>query len=156
MEKIITSDKTSEYFGKKSDKKIVLIGGCFDILHIGHIRFLKEAKSLGDILIVLLESDGNIKKIKGKDRPINSQKVRAEILEALRDVDFVILLPEIMTDKDYDDLVKKIKPDFIAVTKGDSGLPNKKRSAETVGAKVVEVIDLMADYSTNKIIKSLI
>lgn len=138
------------------EKKIVLVGGCFDILHIGHIRFLKEAKKLGDTLIVLLESDQNIKKMKGGGRPVNSQKFRAEILEALRDVDSVILLPEIMTDKDYDDLVKKIKPDFIAVTKGDQGLQNKKRSAETVGAKVVEVIDLMVDYSTNKIIKSLI
>lgn len=138
------------------EKKIVLVGGCFDILHIGHIRFLKEAKKLGDTLIVLLESDQNIKKMKGGGRPVNSQKFRAEILEALRDVDSVILLPEIMTDKAYDDLVKKIKPDFIAVTKGDQGLQNKKRSAETVGAKVVEVIDLMVDYSTNKIIKSLI
>lgn len=151
MEKIITSDKILKIFGKKSDKKTVLIGGCFDILHLGHIRFLKEAKKLGDILIVLLESDGKIKKMKGEGRPVNSQKARAEMLEALRDVDLVILLPENMKDTDYDVLVKKIKPDFIAVTKSDPGLENKKRSAKIVGAKVKSVVNRLKNYSTSKI-----
>lgn len=133
-------------------KKIVLVGGCFDILHLGHIRFLKQAKKLGDTLIVLLESDEKIKKIKGEGRPVNSQIIRAEILEALHDVDFVIKLPEIMEDADYDDLVKKIKPDYIAVTKGDSGLENKKRSAKLVNAKIIIATNLIEGYSTSKIL----
>lgn len=135
-----------------SDKKIVLVGGCFDILHLGHIRFLKEAKKLGNILIILLESDEKIKRIKGEGRPVNSQKARAKMLSALKDVDSVILLPEIMEDKDYDDLVKKIKPDYIAVTKGDSGLENKKRSAKLVNAKIIIATNLIEGYSTSKIL----
>lgn len=154
MTKIVTVKKIGILTEKiKSlDQKTVIVGGCFDILHLGHIRFLRQAKKLGDILIILLESDKKIKKIKGDARPVNSQKVRAEILSALRDVDFVILLPGIMEDTDYDDLVKKIKPDFIAVTKGDLGLENKKRSAKLVGAEVRIVINRLKNYSTGKLL----
>lgn len=152
MEKIIPFDKVSKFFGKKLDKKTVLIGGCFDILHLGHIRFLKQAKKLGDILIILLESDEKIKKIKGEGRPVNTQAVRAEMLSALEDVNFIILLPKDMENKDYDLLVSRIKPDFIAVTKGDSGLENKKRSAKLVNAKIIIATNLIEGYSTSKIL----
>jgi FAD synthetase len=154
MKKIITVNKiliTQNEF-KKLNNKIVLIGGCFDILHLGHIRLINQAKKLGDILIIFLESDQKIKKLKGDKRPINSQIVRAEILSSLENVDYVVMLPGNMKNEDYDLLVKKINPDFIATTRNDSNLEFKKRAAKTVGAKVVAVTDFLEGYSTGKII----
>ena len=87
--------KTPNYkrFTKKNlhNKKIVFTNGCFDILHTGHIKLLKEAKSLGDILIVGLNTDYSIKKLKGDKRPIKNEKTRRIILESIKFVDFVIL-----------------------------------------------------------------
>ena len=107
-------------------KKTILIGGCFDVLHLGHIRFLKKAKSFGNYLVVLLESDENIKKLKGLNRPFHNIKERQEILESLRYVDEIITLPRLMNNKTYDNLVKKIKPDMIAITKGDHLIKRKQ------------------------------
>jgi FAD synthetase len=135
-------------------QKIVLVGGCFDILHIGHITFLEKAKKAGDYLIVLLESDQAIQKLKGKNRPINSQADRAKILSSLKVVDKVIALP-VMKDLDYDELVKKIKPAVIATTSGDSGIHHKKRAAKLVGAKVKVVTKNIKDQSTTNLVKLL-
>src|SRR3989337_4236939 len=93
--------------------KKVLVGGCFDVIHYGHIHFLKQAKSLGDHLIVALESDKNIKRLKGKVRPIHSQNQRREMLESLSFVDKVIILSDNMTDSDYLKLVQDVKPHII-------------------------------------------
>ena len=136
-------------------EKIDLVGGCFDILHVGHIRFLQKARALGDKLIILLESDKRIKEMKGEARPINSQKDRAEVLTALEDVDSVILLPSVMSNNDYDEIVKQIKPTFIATTKGDSNVEYKKRAATLVNAKVKFVTPKIGDYSTSKTIEKL-
>jgi rfaE bifunctional protein nucleotidyltransferase chain/domain len=100
----------------------VLVGGCFDLLHKGHISFLKKAKKAGDKLVVLLESDEKIKKLKGESRPVQIQEVRAKALSGLGFVDEIIKLPFMDSDKDYDELVKKIKPDIIAVTEGYPGI----------------------------------
>ena len=80
-------------------RKTVLVGGCFDILHFGHTRFLKKAKSFGDFLIVLLESDKHIKRLKGKNRPINNFMQRKEVLLSLKFVDKVIKVPDNPTNK---------------------------------------------------------
>jgi len=77
------------------DKKIVFTNGCFDILHVGHIRYLKEARKLGDVLIVAVNSDSSVRKIKPL-RPINSQSERAEVLASLEMVDFVTFLMKIL------------------------------------------------------------
>lgn len=79
---------------KKNKKKIVTINGSFDIIHAGHVHFLREAKKQGDILIVMLNSDSSIKKYKGKDRPINSEKDRVTVMSAFEMVDFVTLFSE--------------------------------------------------------------
>lgn len=129
-------------------KKIVLVGGCFDILHFGHIYFLKKAKKLGDILVVALESDENTKKLKGPKRPIHKQKQRKKMLEALRFVDQVICLPD---RPDYEQLVRKVNPQIIAVTSGDPKLKEKRRQAQLVGAKIV-VIPKIKTPSTTQII----
>ncbi len=138
----------------KSEKKsIVLAGGCFDILHIGHIKFLEKARKNGDYLFILLESDESVKKLKGDKRPINSQKDRAQILSALKFIDYVILLSGIKESKDYDSLVEKIHPDIIAVTKNDKALFHKQRQAKKINAKVVSVIERVEDKSTTRLAK---
>lgn len=138
---------------KKENKKIVLVGGCFDVLHLGHVIFLEKAKKLGDRLVVLLESDENIKKDKGNNRPINNQEIRAKMLASLKMVDQVIKLPEMKTDDEYLALIKKIKPKVIAVTSDDKRISQKKEQARLVGAKVIEVTPLVPYQSTSRVIE---
>lgn len=132
--------------------KSVLVGGCFDILHFGHIKFLKKAKLLGDYLIVALESDTRVRELKGKGRPIHTQKQRKEILESLKFVNEVMILKDKMTDEDYYNLVKNVHPYLIATTKGDPELEKKKIQAKMIGAKVV-IISKTKSPSTTEIIK---
>ena len=94
---------------KAERKKIVFTNGCFDLLHVGHIRYLAQAKKLGDFLIIGLNSDRSVKKLKGKDRPINSFEDRATLLSALNSVDLVIKFEE----QTPEDLIKDIVPDVL-------------------------------------------
>ena len=137
---------------EKTGKKIVLAGGCFDILHIGHISFLEKAKASGDILILLLESDAAIKLLKGEKRPINNQKNRAQILAAVQYVDFVITLDKPFNNEDYENLVNEIKPDIIAVTEGDPNLKQKESQADEIGGKVKVVLEEISEHSTTKLL----
>lgn len=139
---------------KRKNKKVVLCGGCFDIFHVGHLRFLENAKKNGDILVVTLEPDGKVRMLKGKNRPINSQAERAEMLGALEIVDFVINLPDLKTDKEYSDLINTLKPDVIAVTEGDPIINKKILQAKTVGATLVEIPQTTTP-STTQLIKIL-
>ena len=118
MDKILTPEQAVQEATKlnQEGKHIVLAGGCFDILHIGHITFLDKAKEQGDSLFVLIEHDENIKKTKGPGRPINSQDDRAKILASLSVVDYVVKLPAIIDNKLYDNLVIQLKPAIIATT----------------------------------------
>ena len=134
------------------NKKTVLVGGCFDLIHFGHIKFLEAAKKQGDFLIVALESDEFIKKHK-KKLPVHRQSERAEILSNLNMIDLIILLPLFETNNDYFDLVKKISPRIIAVTVGDQQLKNKKKQASEVGAEVREVVTNLKNFSTRNIAK---
>lgn len=133
------------------EKKIVLVGGCYDIFHYGHLVFLREAKKYGDLLFVALESDEFIKESK-KRLPVHSQLQRAEILASLLFVDVVVLLPHLTSYEDYQNVVEAIRPAFVAVTKGDKQLDNKKRQVENYGGGVVEVTPLIKHYSSSKII----
>lgn len=92
---------------RKDGKTIVTTNGCFDILHVGHVRYLEETKKHGDILIVALNSDKSVKSIKGEGRPINTELDRAEVLNALKSVDYVVLFDE---DSPVN-LLAEIKPD---------------------------------------------
>ena len=152
---IILSLRELEKFLTREEKgSIVLAGGCFDILHIGHVRFLSKAKGMEDYLIVLLESDEKVGKLKGKNRPFFIQKERAEMLSALRSVDLVVLLPTIENDNDYLNLLMKIKPDIIAVTASDPIIEKKKSQAKEIGAKL-KVIPFTKTYSTSSLAKIL-
>ena len=94
---------------KAERKKIVFTNGCFDLLHVGHIRYLAQAKRLGDFLIIGLNSDSSVKELKGKDRPINSFDDRATLLSAIESVDLVIMFEE----QTPENLIKDIVPDIL-------------------------------------------
>ena len=94
---------------KAERKKIVFTNGCFDLLHVGHIRYLAQAKKLGDFLIIGLNSDSSVKELKGEDRPINSFEDRATLLSAIESVDLVIMFEEQTTEN----LIKDIVPDIL-------------------------------------------
>ncbi|MBI3984843.1 MAG: adenylyltransferase/cytidyltransferase family protein [Candidatus Levybacteria bacterium] len=155
MGKVVTLEKAIDLANeiKQTGRTIVLAGGCFDILHIGHIKFLEKAKKQGDFLFILLENDDSVKKLKGENRPINSQSDRAQILSALQSVNFVVLLNKMESDSQYDDLIQKLKPDIIAVTQNDSQEVHAKRQAKNINAKVVKVTDKIEDQSTTRLAK---
>ncbi len=136
---------------KKSGLKIVFTNGCFDILHVGHVKYLNDAKKLGDILIVGVNSDESIKRLKGSERPINCLEDRMYILDNLKCVDFVVPFWE----DDPRELIKIIKPHYHV--KG-SDYKNKtlieRELVENFGGKIV-FIDLVEGKSTTKIIEKI-
>lgn len=95
---------------RRKKKKVVFTNGCFDILHAGHVRYLKKAKSLGDILVVGLNSDSSVRSIKGEKRPIVPCRERAEVLSALGCVDYVVVFNEATPLK----LIEAVRPDVLA------------------------------------------
>ena len=131
---------------KKKNRIIVTTNGVFDILHIGHIRYLQEAKKLGDMLIVAVNSDTSVKKIKGPKRPLNNENDRAEALAALQCVDFVAIFNEENPIK----FLEKIKPD-VHVKGGDYKIDKiiEKDTVEKNGGKV-KLIPEVKGYSTTK------
>lgn len=138
---------------KNKNKSIVLAGGFFDILHLGHIKFLENSKKYGDYLFVLLEDDNKARKVKGNNRPINSQKNRAKILSALESVDYVILLKNMTNNAKYDKIMVQIQPSVITATYGDPYIKHKDRQARLVNGKVVCVIKRVYNLSTTKLSK---
>lgn len=133
---------------------VVLVGGCFDLLHFGHISFLKQAKEHGDHLVVLLESDEKVRKLKGDNRPIHNQNQRKEMLEALSVVDEVIIVPSVTTDQYYSDLIAKISPSSIAITEGDPMIEKKREQAKRFHAEFI-VISKIPTPSTSQLAKLL-
>ena len=133
---------------KAKGKKIVFTNGCFDILHVGHVRYLKEAKALGDILILGLNSDSSVKSLKGSNRPINNESDRAEVLSALKAIDYVVIFDE----KTAENIVGEVKPDIYAKG-GDYSidtLPEAKIVAEHGGKTVL--LQLVDGKSSTNII----
>lgn len=136
---------------RENKKTIVATNGCFDILHVGHVRYLKKAKALGDVLIVAVNSDKSTRELKGPSRPINSQNDRMEILSSLTCVDYVILFDKISPV----DLLLEIKPDIYAKG-GDytiESLPEAK-AILSYGGKV-ELIDFVDGKSTTNLINKI-
>ena len=133
-----------------SEKQIVLVGGCFDILHFGHIQFLQRAKESGNYLIVALEPDETITLYK-KRSPTHTQKERAHNLLALRYVDCIIELPILHGFDDYLQLVRDINPHVIAVTNGDPQISNKQKQADAIQAKLIIVTERIEPFSSSAI-----
>lgn len=154
VEKIFFYKNIRRLYEVSRGKKTVLVGGCFDIFHFGHLTFLEKARQEGDYLIVALESDQFIR-IKKKRPPVHNQKQRAEILANLILVDAVLLLPFFTSDQDYFDMVKKIEPKTIAITNGDPKKEQKIKQMRHPQGKVVEVSPLLTNFSTNRILEIL-
>lgn len=133
------------------DKKIVFTNGCFDILHQGHIDYLAKAASLGDILIVGLNTDSSVQRIKGDGRPVQSEESRAMILAALQFVNTVVLFEE---DTPYN-LIKTVQPDFLV--KGSDYRAKEIVGYDIVSAKGGEVvtIDFLNGHSTTGIVNRI-
>lgn len=151
-----TSDAHIKSFGdiesivtryKKRGKKIVFTNGCFDILHVGHVKYLQIAKSFGDILIVGLNSDESVSRLKGPSRPVNIAEDRAYILAALEAVDFVVPFSE---DTPYE-LIKMIEPDIL-VKGGDY---EGKEVVGTEFASELKLVDFVQGKSTTKTIEKI-
>ena len=152
MTSILTVESLKDFPRKHAKgKKVVLVGGCFDVLHPGHVIFLEKAKRAGDLLVVILESDQMVKKLKGEGRPVHTQKDRALILSSVRFVDFIVMLPFLKFENQYDQVVSLIKPDIIATTKGVSS-PHHQRSAKLAGAKLKYVTKLVGNHSSSRIL----
>ena len=133
-------------------KKIVFTNGCFDIIHVGHIRYLTAAKSFGDVLIVGLNTDESVRKLKGESRPVNNQDDRAEVLLGLKAVDHVIFFGE----QTAENLISELKPD-IYVKGGDYTLETlpEAKIVQSYGGRV-EIVNLVAGKSTTNIIKKIV
>ena len=132
---------------REKERKIVFTNGCFDILHIGHVKYLEAAKSLGDILILGLNSDRSVSALKGAGRPINSQFDRAYILAALESVDYVVIFDE---DTPYE-LIKLIKPNILV--KG-SDYKDKKVVGEEIAEELI-LVEFIEGSSSTKIIEKI-
>ena len=123
---IRSEEISSELDSERTNKKVVFTNGCFDLLHVGHVRYLQEAKAQGDLLFLGLNADASVKRLKGESRPVQNENDRAEILAALACVDYVCLFEE---DTPYE-LVKKVQPDVL-VKGGDWAV------ADIVGSDIV-------------------
>lgn len=137
---------------QKEQKTLVFTNGCFDLIHIGHIEYLKDAKNLGDVLIVGINSDASVKRLKGKLRPVQNENDRAKIIEALRMVDAVI----IFTEDTAESLISLIKP-HIYVKGNDYQIENlpEREIVTSYGGKIVLVPYLKGHSTTNLVQKIL-
>jgi D-beta-D-heptose 7-phosphate kinase/D-beta-D-heptose 1-phosphate adenosyltransferase len=137
---------------KSEGKKIVFTNGCFDLLHYGHIKYLERAKSFGDILIVAVNSDSSMKRLKGENRPINNQRDRAMVLASLEFVDFVTIFEDLTPYR----LISNLRPDYL-IKGGDWRKEDivGKDLVEAYGGKV-RVIPFVKNYSTTNLIRRII
>ena len=153
MTKILDRTKASDVRDKYAGKAIVFTNGCFDILHVGHVRYLAAAKRLGDILVVGLNSDASVRELKGIGRPLNSQDDRAEVMAALEAVDHVIIFAE----KRVSHLLRQVRPQIYA--KGGDYTVDSLDSEEVVALKEIkariEILPLVPGKSTSKLVQTI-
>ena len=150
--KILSRDQLREQVQqwRRAGQRIILANGNFDLLHVGHVRYLRGAKALGGKLVVAVNSDESVRALKGEGRPIMPEQERAEIVSALADVDAVIVFPEL----DVRSIIREIRPDIHA--KGTDYTPDTVPERDVVtdcGGRVAIVGD-SKDHSTSEIIRS--
>lgn len=151
QEKIVSIEQIQNFKNKIKDKPIVFTNGCFDILHIGHLTYLSQARELGNFLWIGINSDLSVKELKGKDRPINSELDRSILLASLSFVDAVTIFP----DSTPISLLEKIQPD-IHVKGGDyiaENMPEYKTVIDYGG--VVKILPFVAGKSSTNIINKI-
>jgi D-glycero-beta-D-manno-heptose 1-phosphate adenylyltransferase len=153
MSKILSIDQLlleRERLGREG-KRVVLTNGCFDLLHPGHVRFLEQAKSHGDILIIAINSDRSVKKLKGPDRPILTENERAEVLAALSSVDFLTIFDELTPLH----LISILLPDIL-VKGGDWSVDQivGRNEVEAAGGQVIS-LPYREGYSTSDLLERI-
>lgn len=136
---------------REAGEKVVFTNGCFDVIHLGHVRYLEQAKALGNRLVIGLNADGSVKRLKGPGRPVNDEQARAAVLASLRFTDAVVVFEE---DTPLE-LIKAVKPDVL-VKGGDYKIENIVGADFVIesGGKV-EIIGFVEGYSSSKIIQKL-
>ena len=136
---------------KRDGEKVILTNGCFDLLHVGHVRYFHAAKQLGGKLVVALNADESVRKLKGAGRPVMNERERAEILAALADIDAIVIFPE----PDVRAIIREIHPDVQA--KGTDYTPDSVPERDEVlayGGRV-EIVGDPKDHSTTEILKQM-
>ncbi|MFC2343873.1 MAG: D-glycero-beta-D-manno-heptose 1-phosphate adenylyltransferase [Negativicutes bacterium] len=149
----VTRDNLSAFAAalRAHGQRIVFTNGCFDILHVGHVRYLGAARALGDCLVVGLNSDASVRRLKGPERPVNEEADRAEVLDALRAVDYVTIFDEPTAAE----LIEIIRPD-VYVKGGDYTIATLPEAEIVRGyGGRVEFIDLVPERSTTRVIEKL-
>ncbi|HQP91172.1 MAG TPA: D-glycero-beta-D-manno-heptose 1-phosphate adenylyltransferase [Candidatus Omnitrophota bacterium] len=148
--KIVSLFELKGILSKKSGK-VVFTNGCFDIIHAGHVKYLAQARSKGDILVVGLNSDSSIRRLKGKTRPVNNQNDRAKVLAGLEAVDYIVLFSQ---DTPYD-LIKTIRPDILV--KGGDWKKKDIIGSDIVGSYGGKTITVpyLPNRSTTSILKKI-
>ena len=146
-QKIITRDELQRRVAtwRRDGHRVTLANGCFDLLHVGHVRYLHAARELGGKLIVAVNADASVRALKGEGRPVMPAEERAEMLASLADVDAVIIFPE----KDVRALIREVRPDFHA--KGTDYMPEtvpERDEVEACGGRVVIVGDPKSHSAT--------
>jgi rfaE bifunctional protein nucleotidyltransferase chain/domain len=153
--KIISLDdlaKRSEEL-RVAGKKIVVTNGCFDLLHVGHVRYLQAARALGDVLIVGINGDQSVRALKGADRPINNENDRAEIVAALECVDLVAIFSEVRATR----LLEQARP-MIYAKGGDytpATLNSEERAVLEKNGVQIQIIPFTKGYSTTALVRKL-
>ena len=136
---------------RKNRKRIILTNGCFDLLHVGHIKLFSASKQLGDALIVAIDDDDSVKRLKGANRPVISSAERVGILSALNSVDYVV----VFATNELEKVIEAVRPDVL--TKGsnyESEEVQGRRLVEKLGGRV-ELIPITEDISSTKIINNI-
>ena len=153
MGQVLTADELEKTLAplKREGQTIVSTNGCFDILHVGHLRYLQEAKKMGDVLVVCINSDASVKGLKGPERPLVCEDDRAELLAGLECVDYVVIFDAPTPE----DVLKQIKPD-IHVKGGDYN-PESLPEAATLKAMNTELrfVNLVANRSTTNLVDKI-
>jgi D-glycero-beta-D-manno-heptose 1-phosphate adenylyltransferase len=138
---------------RATGKRIATTNGCFDLLHVGHVRYLKAARALGDILVVGVNGDRSVRELKGFGRPLNNEKDRAELLASLESVDLVAIFPELRATQ----FVELVKPD-VYVKGGDydseSLNPEERAALKKIGSEI-KIVPFEKGYSSSSLIERL-
>jgi D-beta-D-heptose 7-phosphate kinase/D-beta-D-heptose 1-phosphate adenosyltransferase len=152
-EKILSMDQVLAERDRLRDagKRLVFTNGVFDLLHVGHVRYLAQARTLGDALLVAINSDRSVRELKGPRRPVFDQEERAEILAALRDVNYVVVFDDISPRS----TIRKLLPDVL-VKGGDYQLDeiHGREEVEAAGGKVIS-LPFVAGASTTSLIQRM-
>jgi rfaE bifunctional protein nucleotidyltransferase chain/domain len=151
-EKILSLEQLAAKSGqlRSTCRRVVATNGCFDILHVGHVRYLAAARKLGDLLVVGLNGDSSVRQLKGEGRPVNPEQDRAEVLAALESVDYVTIFPELRATN----FLRTAQPSIYAKG-GDYTADTLDRSEREVLAKFgtkIEIIPFEQGYSTSQLL----